>query len=71
MVDDLFAKGVATVDEAGRKAAYGDVQKRLVQDLATVVPIYFQVGFYATTKKVHDLYPHPLEMIDIAQAWIE
>lgn len=70
-VDELFNKGVTTVDAAGRKAIYGELQKLLVQDLATVVPIYFQVGFYATTKKVHDFYPHPLEMIDIAQAWIE
>jgi len=70
-VDDLFAKGVSTVDEAGRKAVYGDLEKRLVQDLATVVPIYFQLGFYATTKKVHEVYPHPLELIDLLDAWME
>ncbi|MHB1416526.1 MAG: ABC transporter substrate-binding protein [Chloroflexota bacterium] len=70
-VDQLFAKGVSTVDEAARKSTYGELQKRLVQDLATVVPIYFQVGFYAATKKVHELYPHPLELIDLLDAWIE
>ena len=70
-VDELFSKGVTTVDPAGRKAIYGELQTLLIKDMATVVPIYFQVGFYATTKKVHDFYPHPLEMIDITQAWIE
>jgi peptide/nickel transport system substrate-binding protein len=70
-VDQLFAKGVATTDDSGRKTIYGDLQKRLIQDLATVVPIYFQQGFYATTRKVHDFYPHPLELIDVSQATIE
>lgn len=70
-VDDLFAKGASTVDEAGRRAIYADLQKRLVQDLATVVPIYYQVGFYAATKKVHEFYPHPLEQIDVMGTWIE
>jgi len=70
-VDELFDQGVSTSDEAGRKAIYGELEQLLVQDLATVVPIYFQVGIYATTKEVHDFYPHPLELIDITQAWIE
>ncbi len=70
-VDALFDLGVATVDEEGRQAVYNDLQQLLVRDLATIVPIYFQVGFYATTKQVHDFYPHPLELIDVSQTWIE
>jgi peptide/nickel transport system substrate-binding protein len=70
-VDKLFDQGVATPNESERKAIYGELERRLVQDLATVVPIYFQVGIYATTDKVHDFYPHPLELIDITQTWIE
>jgi peptide/nickel transport system substrate-binding protein len=70
-VDELFDKGVAAVSEEERKAIYAELEKLVVQDLVTMVPIYFEVGFYATTTKVHDFYPHPLELIDIAQTWIE
>lgn len=70
-VDELFDNGVATTGDAERQTIYGDLEQLLVRDLATVVPIYFQVGIYATTDKVHDFYPHPLELIDVTQTWIE
>jgi peptide/nickel transport system substrate-binding protein len=70
-IDALFDAGVATVGEAEREAVYAEMQTRLIEELATVVPIYFLVGFYGVRDNVHDFYLHPLELIDLSETWVE
>ncbi|MBI4276999.1 MAG: hypothetical protein HY660_00965 [Armatimonadetes bacterium] len=69
-VDSLFDRGTTTLDEDQRKTIYAELDRVLVREEAVVVPIYFQVGFFAITRKVRDLYLHPLELIDVSTTWL-
>jgi ABC-type transport system substrate-binding protein len=65
-VDALFDQGIEVTDEAERQAIYDELQTLIVQDLATLVPIYNQVGFYAVTSNVEGFELHPLELLDFS-----
>jgi peptide/nickel transport system substrate-binding protein len=69
-VDELFDRGVTTVDEAERIAIYDELQTLLVQEMATLVPIYNQVGFYAVGANVEGFGLHPLELLDFSSTCV-
>lgn len=70
-VDRLFDQGTAILDEEQRKQIYAKMDRLLVRDEGVVVPIYFQVGLFAVTRKARDLYLHPLELLDVSGTWLE
>lgn len=69
-IDQLFDEGVTAVDPEERAAVYGEMQTRLIEDLATVVPIYYLVEFYAVRDNVQDFYLHPLGLIDLSETTV-
>ncbi|HEV2634432.1 MAG TPA: ABC transporter substrate-binding protein [Actinocrinis sp.] len=54
-LDQWTDQGRTTIDPATRKTVYGEVQKRVVQDLAVIVPIYVPETIIGVSKKVSGL----------------
>lgn len=69
-MDELLDKGVSTLDPQKRHAIYKDLQQLLI-DEAVMVPIYDKLNIYATSNRVKDFYPHPMELIDISKTVVE
>lgn len=69
-MDELLDKGVSTLDPKKRHAIYKDIQQLLI-DEAVMVPIYHKLNIYATSNRVKDFYPHPMELIEISTTTVD
>lgn len=69
-MDELLDKGESTLDPKKRRGMYEEIQQLLI-DEAVVVPIYHKLNIYATSNKVKDFYPHPMEMIEISNTTVD
>ena len=69
-MDALLDKGVSELDPNKRHSIYEDIQQLLI-DEAVMIPIYHKLNIYATSKKVKNFYPHPMELIEISETTVD
>ncbi len=69
-MDALLDTAVSTLDREKREALYEEIQQFLI-DEALVVPIYHKLNIYAVSKGVKNFYPHPMELINIAETTVD
>lgn len=69
-MDELLDKGVSTLDPKKRHVIYKDLQQLLI-DEAVMIPIYHKLNIYATSNRVKNFHPHPMELIEISETVVE
>jgi peptide/nickel transport system substrate-binding protein len=68
--DDLLDRAVTLTSEDARGQLYTQVEDILAGDVV-FAPFYRKVSAYGVSKRVRNLYSHPMELLDLGETWVE